>query len=200
MPRLEPGEVAADPFEQFSRWLDEAREAGLREPTACALATAGADGAPSARMVLLKAHDARGMVFTTNYESRKAAEIEESGRAALLFYWGELDRQVRIEGGTERIAAEESDSIFARRPRGARLGSWASPQSRVVRDRDELEQAYRELEERFGDDVPRPPHWGGFRLVPERIEFWQGHVARLHDRLSYRREQDGRWRLERLGP
>jgi pyridoxamine 5'-phosphate oxidase len=193
--------IAADPIEQFRVWLDDAIRAGLREPNATALASAGADGRPAARMVLLKAFDARGFVFATSYASRKGTELEANPRASLLFYWSELERQVRIEGRVEHTSGAESDEIFRHRPRGARLACWASEQSRPLADRAVLEQRMREAEERFPDEVPRPGHWGGYRLVPERIEFWQGRPHRLHDRLVYTPDSGlPGWRVDRLAP
>jgi pyridoxamine 5'-phosphate oxidase len=164
------------------------------------LATATADGKPSARTVLLKGYDERGFVFYTNYEGRKAVELESNPRAALVFYWGELERQVRVEGTVSRVSVEESDEYFASRPRGSRLGAWASEQSRFVDGRRTLEQKLHSLQAEYENrEVPRPPFWGGYRVEPEAIEFWQGREDRLHDRLVYRRE-DGAWRIERLQP
>lgn len=197
---LQESDIHQDPVEQFRRWFEEAQAADLHEPNAVTVATAASDGRPSARTVLLKGFDERGFVFYTNYEGRKSREMEANPRAALLFYWGELERQVRVEGRVERIAAEESDAYFASRPRGSQLGAWASEQSRPVVYRAALEEKLREVEERFGDgEVPRPPFWGGYRVEPEIIEFWQGRENRLHDRLVYRRENGG-WRIERLQP
>jgi pyridoxamine 5'-phosphate oxidase len=165
------------------------------------LATASADGAPSARIVLLKAFDERGFVFFTDYRSRKGAELEANPRAALVLYWGELDRQVRITGRVGRTSHEDSARYFSSRPLGSRLGAWASHQSRVIPGRAALEADLREVEARFGDgDVPLPEHWGGYRVAPETIEFWQGRESRLHDRIRYSREGGGRWRVERLSP
>lgn len=197
---LRESEIHRDPIEQFRRWFEEVQAANLHEPNAMIVATATAGGKPSARTVLLKGFDERGFVFYTNYEGGKARNFLENPRAALLFYWGELERQVRIEGRVERIAAEESDAYFASRPRGSQLGAWASEQSRPVADRAALEARLREVEERFGDgEVPRPSFWGGYRVEPEVIEFWQGRENRLHDRLVYRRENGG-WGIERLQP
>jgi pyridoxamine 5'-phosphate oxidase len=188
------------PVEQFRRWFDEALAANLHEPNAMTLATATPDGRPSARVVLLKGFDERGFVFYTNYEGRKAKELEINPYCALVFYWGELERQVRIEGRASRVPDKESDAYFEGRPRGSQLGAWASEQSRPVRDRGALEDRLRELEAGYeGREVPRPPFWGGYRVEPETIEFWQGRENRLHDRLSYRRS-DGLWRRERLQP
>ena len=197
---LAESDVAADPIEQFRRWFDAALDAGLHEPNAMTFATATHDGSPSARVVLLKGFDGRGFVFYTNYEGRKGRELEENPRAALLFYWGELERQVRIEGTVSRASEEESDAYYASRPRGSRLGAWASEQSRTVEGREVLEDRIRDLEAEYsGREVPRPPFWGGYRVEPEVVEFWQGRENRLHDRIVYRRE-DGRWEIERLQP
>ena len=198
---LSEADLAPDPFAQFQAWFDTALAAGLPEPNAMTLDTATPDGRPSARMVLIKGVDPRGFVFYTNYESRKGRELEANPWAALVFYWPELERQIRIEGRVERVAAEESDAYFASRPLGSRLGAWASPQSQVIPGRDVLEARLRDLEARFASgDVPRPPHWGGYRVVPEAVEFWQGRPSRLHDRLRYTRQADGRWAIERLAP
>jgi len=199
---LTEADVDRDPLRQFQRWLHEAVQAELPEPTAMTLATVAADGAPAARIVLLKGVDERGFLFFTNYQSRKGVEIAARPSAALLFYWVELERQVRIEGTVSKAASEESDAYFATRPHLARLGAWASPQSRVIPDRDWLEHEFAAARERFAlevERVPRPPHWGGYRVAPVVIEFWQGRASRLHDRLRYRREE-AHWRLERLAP
>lgn len=190
----------ADPFRFFARWFDEAREAGVREPNAMTLATAGADGQPSARIVLLKGLDARGFAFYTNYRSRKGEDLAANPRAALVFWWEPLERQVRIEGAVERVAETVSDAYFASRPRGSRLGAWASEQSRIVPDRAELEARLEEVEEKYDDGhIPRPPHWGGYRVLPARFEFWQGRPNRLHDRLEYV-PAEGSWEIRRLAP
>ena len=196
---LEP-DVADDPLEQFRRWYAEAERAEIRAPHAMALATADGDGRPSVRMVLLKEADERGFVFFTGYESRKGGDLERNPQAALLFYWDPLGRQVRVEGTVERAAAVESDAYFATRPRGAQLAAAASRQGRVLEGRDELDARVAELErEHEGGDVPRPEHWGGYRLRPDAYEFWQHRESRLHDRLRYRRVAD-RWIVERLSP
>ena len=201
MPSLRETEVDANPLNQFRSWLEEAVAAKLPQPLGMALATAAVDGRPSVRMVLLRGFDERGFVFFTNYESRKAQELEANPRAALVFYWAELDRQVRIEGNVERVSGEESDVYFHSRPHGSRLGAWASPQSQVIGSRDELDRRMEELAVRYGEgDVPRPPYWGGYRVIPLSIEFWQGQPNRLHDRLRYRRLDGGTWCLERLAP
>lgn len=194
-------DVDADPLRQFEKWFGQALAANLPEPNAMTLATATADGQPSARMVLLKTFDASGFTFFTNYDSRKGHELTANPRAALLFFWAELHRQVRIEGTVERVSEAESDAYFRSRPLGSRLGALASAQSVVLSSRQVLEERVRELAQRFPDgDVPRPPHWGGYRLCPLTIEFWQGRPDRLHDRLRYQRVQPDGWRLERLSP
>jgi pyridoxamine 5'-phosphate oxidase len=198
---LSEADMDADPIRQFERWFQHAVAAKLPEPNAMTLATATPDGQPSARIVLLKAFDASGFTFFTNYDSRKGRELTQNPRAALLLFWPELQRQVRIEGTVERVAEAESDAYFVTRPVGSRLGAWASRQSEVITGRDELEQRVRELAERYADgEVPRPPFWGGFRVRPLTIEFWQGRPDRLHDRLRYIRGEAGGWRLERLSP
>ena len=197
---LDKADVDPDPIVQFQEWFEKVIDADLHEPNAMILATATADGKPSARTVLLKGYDERGFVFYTNYEGRKAVELESNPRAALVFYWGELERQVRVEGTVSRVPVEESDEYFASRPRGSRLGAWASEQSRFVDGRRTLEQKLHSLQAEYENrEVPRPPFWGGYRVEPEAIEFWQGREDRLHDRLVYRRE-DGAWRIERLQP
>jgi pyridoxamine 5'-phosphate oxidase len=197
---LDKADVDPDPIVQFQEWFEKVIDADLHEPNAMILATATADGKPSARTVLLKGYDERGFVFYTNYEGRKAVELESNPRAALVFYWGELERQVRVEGTVSRVPVEESDEYFASRPRGSRLGAWASEQSRFVDGRRTLEQKLHSLQAEYENrEVPRPPFWGGYRVEPEAIEFWQGREDRLHDRLVYRRG-DGAWRIERLQP
>jgi pyridoxamine 5'-phosphate oxidase len=192
--------VALDPFEQFRGWLDAALStAGIKEPNAMTLATVSADGRPAARIVLLRQWDARGFVFFTNYESRKGADLAEHPAAALVFWWGELERQIRIEGAVERVLEVESDAYFATRPRGHRLAAWASRQSAVVTDRETVQRAVLEAEMRFPDEVPRPVFWGGYRVVPDRFEFWQGRPNRVHDRIAYERSADG-WSVARLSP
>jgi pyridoxamine 5'-phosphate oxidase len=194
--------VDPNPIQQFERWLHEARATGMPEQDAIsmALATATKYGQPSARIVLLKAFDEQGFVFYTNYDSRKANELEENARACLLFYWSALWRQVRIEGPVERVSAEESDQYFQSRPLGSKIGAWASEQSRGVENRDVLEKRFAEYDSKFGDNVPRPPHWGGYRVTPQVIEFWQGQENRMHDRLRYSLQDDGTWVIERLAP
>ena len=198
---LAEADVVPDPVAQFRAWFEEALAANLHEPNAMTLATATPDGRPSARVVLLKGFDERGFVFYTNYKGRKARELEANPYAALGFYWGELERQVRIEGRVNRLSEEESDAYSASRPRGSRLGAWASEQSRPVESREVLEARLRALEKEYeGRDIPRPPFWGGYRVEPEAVEFWQGRENRLHDRLVYRRLGDGGWEIERLQP
>jgi pyridoxamine 5'-phosphate oxidase len=192
--------VAADPFEQFRVWLEDALHAdGIVEPNAMSVSTVGANGRPSSRVVLLRQWDSRGFVFYTNYESRKGAELTVHPYAALLLWWGALERQIRIEGTVERVLGVESDAYFASRPRGHRLSAWASRQSAVVPDRESLERAMDDAGERFPDEVPRPPFWGGYRVVPDRFEFWQGRPNRVHDRIAYERAAEG-WSLARLAP
>jgi len=195
---LHRADVEPDPMNQFRRWFEEAGSAGVRAPEAMALATATASGAPSVRMVLLKSADEHGFSFYTGYVSRKATDLDTNPRAALLFYWDPLGRQVRIEGTVERVSEAESDAYFRSRPRGAQISATVSPQSRVVESRAGLEALAAELEA-GGDDIPRPPTWGGFRVRPETYELWQHRANRLHDRLRYRRNGGG-WTIERLAP
>ena len=197
---LRESDAASDPIEQFRSWFEEALAARLHEPNAMTLATATHDGRPSARVVLLKGFDERGFVFYTSYEGRKGGELATNPNCALVFYWGELERQVRVEGRASRISEVASDEYFGSRPRGSQLGAWASEQSRPVEHRGALEERLRSLEVEYeGREVPRPPFWGGYSVEPEVIEFWQGRENRLHDRLVYRRS-GGSWRRERLQP
>lgn len=199
---LRRADLAADPFEQFARWFDVATEADLHEPEAMVVSTVGDDGMPSSRHVLLKGVD-HGFVFFTNYTSRKGRELEAHPMAAIVFPWNLLSRQVRIEGTVERVTAAESDEYFASRPRDSQTGAWASRQSEVLDDRGVLESRWAEAAARYeGVEVPRPPHWGGYRVLPRAFEFWQGKPSRLHDRFRYSADPsvDGGWRLERLSP
>jgi pyridoxamine 5'-phosphate oxidase len=197
---LSEGDLAADPIDQFRLWLEQAMTVDPKEFTAMTLATADREGRPSARVVLLKGVDERGFVFYTHYDSHKGRELRENPRAALVFYWPLQDRQVRVEGTVEKTSRAESEAYFASRPLGSRVGAWASPQSRRISSREELERKVREAGERFGEEVPLPPEWGGFRVHPETIEFWQGRPSRLHDRLCYSLDGEGHWRIERLAP
>ncbi|MFB9237112.1 pyridoxamine 5'-phosphate oxidase [Plantactinospora siamensis] len=198
---LRRADLAADWPTQFERWFADAVAAGLPEPNAMVFATADAAGRPSTRTVLLKGYDERGLVLFTNYGSRKGAEVAANPHGSLLFPWFAMQRQVVVRGRVERVDRAETEAYFASRPRGSQLGAWASEQSRVLPDRAALDEAYREVAERFADrEVPAPPHWGGLRVVPETVEFWQGRVSRLHDRLRYRRLDAGGWTVERLAP
>jgi pyridoxamine 5'-phosphate oxidase len=196
---LSEAQSERDPLRQFERWFQDALSAKVQLPNAMTLSTVTPEGAPSARIVLLKGVEDGGFVFFTNYLSRKGRELERRAAACLLFLWSELERQVRIDGAVEKVAASASDAYFASRPLGARLSAWASAQSAVVPDRATLEAAMAGAKERHGDNPPRPPHWGGYRVIPREIEFWQGRSDRLHDRLRYRR-QGGAWTIERLSP
>jgi pyridoxamine 5'-phosphate oxidase len=196
---LSEADAQRDPIRQFELWFKDALDAGLPLPNAMTLATVDASGAPAARIVLLKGIEDGGFVFYTSYASRKARELAARGAACLVFLWSDLERQVRIEGTVEKVAAAASDSYYASRPLGARLSAWASEQSEPVTSRAYLEQRLQEMKRRFGDSPPRPPHWGGYRLVPQCLEFWQGRADRLHDRLVYR-TQAGGWSLQRLAP
>ena len=197
---LQEQEMAADPMEMFARWLEEAIAAGIDEPNAMTLATATPEGKPSARVVLLKEMTRNGFTFFTNYQSRKGEELRLNPYAALVFDWHEMARQVRIEGAVEQLPPDESDAYYLSRPENARIGAWTSPQSRVVADRGELDALQREVEQRFAQEpLPRPDHWGGYLVRPERIEFWQGRPNRMHDRLVYEKNEE-EWSLQRLAP
>jgi pyridoxamine 5'-phosphate oxidase len=189
-----------EPLERLAAWFEEAVEAGVPEPNAMALATATPDGVPSVRIVLLKGIDERGAQFFTNYESRKGRELDANPRAAATLYWQPLYRAARLEGPVERLSASESDAYFATRPRGAQIGAWASAQGSVLGSREELDERVAEVEARFPDEIPRPEHWGGYRLRPDAVELWQGRPDRLHDREHFLLQPDGSWRSERLSP
>jgi pyridoxamine 5'-phosphate oxidase len=192
---------APDPITQFKTWWQHALDTKIVEPNAMTLATASADGVPSARIVLLKEFDRNGFVFYTNYNSYKGLQLTENPKACLVFFWKELERQVRITGLAAPVAVQESDAYFSVRPEGSRIGAWASPQSQVIPDRNWLDAAYQKFKEQLqGSEIKRPPHWGGYRIMPVVVEFWQGRPSRLHDRLQYTLEADGSWKRERLAP
>jgi len=197
--KLEEADVAQDPLEQFTRWMQQAIDAQIPEPNAMTLATVSKENRPSTRPVLIKGCDERGIVWYTNYESRKARQISMNPWASLQFHWVELERVVRIEGKVEKVSTEESEAYYRSRPLDSRIAAWASPQSEVIADRKALEKRVEELNRKYGENPPLPPNWGGLRLVPERWEFWQGRKNRLHDRIVYRREK-GNWVRERLAP
>ncbi len=196
---LDESAVDSDPMRQFNAWMEEALRAQVSEPTAMTLATVDARGRPSARIVLLKGADPRGFVFFTNYASRKGRELAARPAAALTFFWHELERQVRIEGAVEKVTAAESEAYFASRPLGSRIGAWASPQSERIESRAWLEARWARLADEYGEKPPCPPHWGGYRLLPDFLEFWQGRQSRLHDRIAYTRGAGG-WKVARLAP
>ena len=194
-------DIAADPFIQFGRWWDDALKSELDEVNAMTLATASLTGLPDARIVLLKTFTDAGFVFFTNYSSQKGKELAENPRACLVFFWKELERQVRITGSVSKVSEGESDEYFNSRPVGSRIGAWASPQSSVIESREVIEKNIEKVEEQFfGAEITRPPHWGGYMVIPTVIEFWQGRTNRLHDRLQYSKMQDGSWKIERLAP
>ena len=197
---LMEADVHADPIVQFSRWFDDAMKAQIPEANAMSVATVGADGRPASRILLIKDVDQRGFTWYTNYDSRKGHELQATPYAALLFYWVELERQVRIEGRVERVSDAENDSYFQSRPRNSRIGAIASAQSQAIENRDALEAKYAAAEAAFGEHSVRPAHWGGYRLIADRIEFWQGRPSRLHDRIAYTRRADGTWEHQRLQP
>lgn len=199
--RLDESELDPDPFAVFAQWLQTAVESEIWEPNAMTLATATPDGRPSARVVLLKSCDDRGFVFYTNYDSRKGRELDLNAQAAAVFWWGPLERQVRVEGRVAKLAPAESDEYYLERPFGARIGAWASPQSQVIASRTVLDERWRQIEEAYRQqELARPPYWGGYRLTPAVIEFWQGGENRLHDRVRYTRQSTGAWLIERLAP
>ena len=196
---LNETDVAVDPLAQFDKWFAEAVAAHCPEPSAMSLATVGEGGRPASRIVLLKGADARGFVFFTNFESRKGRELAAHPQAALLFHWVELERELRIEGRVEKVTDAETEAYFASRPVGSRIGAWASPQSQEIAGRPWLEQSFADVTARYGENPPRPPHWGGYRVMPDTLEFWQGRRSRLHDRIVYRKSDMG-WRISRLAP
>jgi len=196
---LSEADASANPFEQFMGWWADAVNSQIDEVNAFTLATASSDGKPSARIVLLKGYDEKGFVFFTNYNSKKGEQLLQNPAAAIVFFWKELERQVRIEGAIEKVSATENDEYFNSRPEGSRIGAWASPQSQVISSRSVIEFNASDYEKQFEGNIPRPPHWGGYRLVPDKFEFWQGRSSRLHDRLQYQLK-DGDWTLERLAP
>jgi len=198
--QLDEKDVKRDPFDQFKEWFDDAVNAEVKEPNAMMLATSTSDGKPSARMVLLKGFDKEGLTFFTNFNSRKASLLDSNPCAALVFFWPELERQIRIEGIVEKVSEKESNEYFNSRPEGSRVGAWASPQSQVIPNREFLELLYTEIETKFkGKKIPRPERWGGFRVIPSLFEFWQGRPNRLHDRIQYSKA-DNNWIIERLAP
>jgi len=196
---LTEADVAPNPFEQFTRWWQEAIHSKIEEVNAMTLATATKEGLPSARIVLLKGYDSNGFTFFTNYDSQKGNEMAENPHVALVFFWRELERQVRIEGLVKQTTAAVSDEYFFSRPAGSRIGAWSSPQSKVIDSREVLEGNEQQFTKQFGENIPRPPHWGGYIVAPTRVEFWQGRSNRLHDRIQYRLENDS-WKIVRLAP
>ena len=202
MKSLDETDMAADPFSQFTHWWEEAIKSDIDEVNAMTLATATPAGIPSARIVLLKGYSENGFIFFTNYLSHKGKELQDNPHAALVFFWKELERQIRIEGMVEKISGEESDSYFQTRPLKSRIGAWASPQSENIKDRNVIENKFADMEKQFGTvaDIPRPPHWGGYIVKPKLLEFWQGRRSRLHDRIQYTIDSAGKWQMERLAP
>ena len=199
---LDENDMEADPFSQFTQWWQEAVNSDIDEVNAMVLATATTTGLPSARIVLLKGYSENGFIFFTNYLSHKGKELQENPYAALVFFWKELERQIRIEGTVEKISGEESDRYFQTRPLASRIGAWASPQSEHIKDRKVIENSFTDMEKQLGTaaDIPRPPHWGGYRVKPHLFEFWQGRRSRLHDRIQYSIDSSGKWKMERLAP
>ena len=197
---LSEGEVDTNALSQFTSWWNDALESNIDEVNAMTLATASKEGIPSARIVLLKGYDEKGFVFFTNYNSQKGKDIAENNHATILFFWKELERQVNIKGTIEKVSEKDSDEYFYIRPVASRIGAWSSPQSSVISNREVLEQNEAKYREQFGDNAPRPPHWGGYIVKPQSIEFWQGRASRLHDRLLYTLQTDGSWKIERLAP
>lgn len=200
MAALDEATAGDDPLSFFHKWFSEAQAAEITEVNAMTLATCDADGKPHARIVLLKALDSQGFTFFTNYDSSKGRQIEKNPFASVVFFWKELERQVRIEGKIEKVSAEESDAYFQSRPAGSRLGAWASPQSTRISDRSVLDNNYKRYEEEFNSAIPRPSNWGGYRILPVSIEFWQGRSSRMHDRILFEKESDGSWCKSRLAP
>lgn len=198
---LSEQEVSPDPIQQFTKWWEEAVQSEIDEVNAFTLATSSLQGKPSARIVLLKGYDKRGFVFFTNYESAKGNELAKNPQASMVFFWKELQRQVRIEGSIEKVTPGESDEYFSSRPAGSRIGAWASPQSKIITNRTEIEKNAEKYQAQYADgNIPRPPYWGGYRLKPLQIEFWQGRANRLHDRIQYTVQKDNSWKIERLAP
>jgi pyridoxamine 5'-phosphate oxidase len=198
---LNESEVAANPTGQFTKWWNDAIQSKIDEVNAFTLATATLQGKPSARIVLLKGYDERGFVFFTNYDSAKGIELANNPQASMVFFWKELQRQIRIEGSIEKVSAGESNEYFSSRPAGSRIGAWASPQSKIIKSRSEIEKNAEQYEHQYADgNIPRPPYWGGYRLKPELVEFWQGRPNRLHDRIQYTIQQNSEWKIDRLAP